>query len=55
MAVTDAVQKVAAAYECAPVEGILSHRLRKNTYDGEKTLILNPSDAHRHVENTLKY
>ena len=47
LALTDAFQKVTEAFKCTPVEGILSHRLRKNTYDQEKTIILNPSDSQR--------
>ena len=48
LALTDAISKVATDFECAPVEGILSHRLKKNLYDGEKTIILNPSDNQRY-------
>ena len=47
MAVTDAIQKVAVAYHCNPVEGILSHQLRKNSYESDKTIILNPSEQQR--------
>ena len=47
MAVTDAIQKVATAFQCSAVEGILGHQLKRNSYEGEKTIILNPSDQQR--------
>ena len=46
---TDTINRVGADFKCSPVEGILSHRLRKNLYDNEKTIILNPSDSQRSV------
>jgi len=46
-AVTDAVQKVAEAFDCKPVEGMLSHQLEQNRIDGEKTIIQNPTEAQR--------
>ena len=49
MAVTDAIQKVARAFECNSVEGILCHQLKRNNYDSEKTIILNPSEQQRSV------
>ncbi|KAK7092938.1 proliferation-associated protein 2G4-like [Littorina saxatilis] len=45
--VTDGIQKVAEAYNCKPVEGMLSHQLLKNVIDGEKAFIQNPSEAQR--------
>jgi len=45
--VTDHVQKIAEAYECKPIEGMLSHQLAQNVIDGEKTIIQNPSEAQR--------
>ena len=48
MALTEALTKAAADFECAPVEGILSHRLCRNLYDNEKTVVLNPSDAQKY-------
>ncbi|XP_003383390.1 PREDICTED: proliferation-associated protein 2G4-like isoform X1 [Amphimedon queenslandica] len=47
LAVTDAINRVGADFKCSPVEGILSHRLKKNLYDSEKTIILNPSDSQK--------
>jgi len=45
--VTDVVGKVGEAFECKPVEGMLSHQLEQNRIDGEKTIIQNPSEAQR--------
>lgn len=41
-AVTDAVAKVAAAFDCKPVEGMLSCQQSQNVIDGKKRIILNP-------------
>lgn len=46
-AVTDTVNKIAQAYKCKAVEGMLSHQLKQNKIDGEKTIIQNPTDAQR--------
>ncbi|KAJ8306886.1 hypothetical protein KUTeg_014970 [Tegillarca granosa] len=45
--VTDAIQKVAESFECKPVEGMLSHMLKKHVIDGEKAIIQNPTEAQR--------
>uniref|UniRef100_A0A6M2DG24 Putative peptidase n=1 Tax=Xenopsylla cheopis TaxID=163159 RepID=A0A6M2DG24_XENCH len=45
--ITDAVQKIAEAYKCKPIEGMLSHQLKQFKIDGEKTIIQNPNDAQR--------
>lgn len=45
--VTDIVQKVASAYKCKPIEGMLSHQLKQFKIDGEKTIIQNPNDAQK--------
>lgn len=45
--VTDGVQKVAEAFKCKPIEGMLSHQLLKNVIDGEKAFITNPTEAQR--------
>jgi len=46
-AVTDQIQKVAEAFQCKPVEGMLSHELKRNMIDGEKAIIQNPTDQQR--------
>jgi len=45
--VTQTVQKVAEAYQCKPIEGMLSHQLKQFEIDGEKTIIQNPNEAQR--------
>jgi len=45
--ITDTVTKIAEAFDCKPVEGMLSHQLEQNRIDGEKTIIQNPSEAQR--------
>ncbi|CEL55239.1 Curved DNA-binding protein OS=Schizosaccharomyces pombe (strain 972 / ATCC 24843) GN=cdb4 PE=1 SV=1 [Rhizoctonia solani AG-1 IB] len=42
-AVTDAMNKVAAAWGCKPVEGMLSCQQTQNVIDGKKRIILNPT------------
>lgn len=37
--VTEVIQKVANAYEVAPLEGVLSHELKKHLIDGNKVII----------------
>ncbi|CAE7219693.1 unnamed protein product [Rhizoctonia solani] len=41
--VTDAMNKVAAAWGCKPVEGMLSCQQTQNVIDGKKRIILNPT------------
>jgi len=45
--VTETVSKIGEAFDCKPVEGMLSHQLEQNKIDGEKTIIQNPSEAQR--------
>ncbi|KAG0259917.1 Proliferation-associated protein 2G4 [Actinomortierella ambigua] len=45
--VTDHVQRIAAAYGCKPVEGMLSHQQERNVIDGSKQIILNPNENQR--------
>ncbi|XP_052265250.1 proliferation-associated protein 2G4-like [Dreissena polymorpha] len=45
--VTDAIQKVAESYKCKPVEGMLSHQLKRHVIDGEKAIIQNPSETQK--------
>nr|DAD26258.1 TPA_asm: hypothetical protein HUJ06_027726 [Nelumbo nucifera] len=48
--VTDAIQKVAAAYDCKIVEGVLSHQLKQFVIDGNK-VILNVSSPETRVDD----
>merc|ERR550519_3066855 len=45
--VTETVSKIGEAFDCKPVEGMLSYQLEQNKIDGEKTIIQNPSEAQR--------
>ncbi|XP_060079888.1 proliferation-associated protein 2G4-like isoform X2 [Ylistrum balloti] len=45
--VTESISKVAMAYDCKPVEGMLSHQLKQHVIDGEKAIIQNPTEAQR--------
>jgi len=45
--VTEAWNKIAKSFKCAPIEGMLSHQLKQHVIDGEKTIIQNPSDQQR--------
>ena len=47
MAVTDAMQRVANEFSCNTVEGMMSQQLKKNTYETDKVIILNPSEQQR--------
>jgi len=45
--VTDAVQKVAESFGCKPIEGMLSHQLHRDTIDGDKVIIQNPTESQK--------
>lgn len=45
--ITETVDKVAEAYKCKPVEGMLSYQLEKDIIDGKKHIIQNPSDSQK--------
>ncbi|CDO70649.1 hypothetical protein BN946_scf184756.g16 [Trametes cinnabarina] len=53
--VTDAVNKVAAAFGCKPVEGMLSCEQSQNVIDGKKRIILNPSEAQKKEFETVTF
>ncbi|KAJ7285090.1 peptidase M24, structural domain-containing protein [Mycena rebaudengoi] len=46
-AVTDVVNRVASAWDCKPVEGMLSCQQTQNVIDGKKRIILNPSEGQK--------
>ncbi|XP_074317521.1 ERBB-3 BINDING PROTEIN 1 [Silene latifolia] len=48
--VTDAIQKVAAAYDCKIVEGVLSHQLKQFVIDGNK-VVLSVSNPEMRVDD----
>jgi len=53
--VTDAIQRVAESYKCKPIEGMLSHQLKQHVIDGEKAIILNPSEKHRQEHEKCEF
>ncbi|RDB25883.1 Proliferation-associated protein 2G4 [Hypsizygus marmoreus] len=46
-AVTEAVNTIAATWDCKPVEGMLSCQQTQNVIDGKKRIILNPSEQQK--------
>ncbi|KAJ8553056.1 hypothetical protein K7X08_020449 [Anisodus acutangulus] len=48
--VTEAIQKVAAAYDCKIVEGVLSHQMKQFVIDGNK-VVLSVSNPDTRVDN----
>ncbi|KAF8920414.1 peptidase M24, structural domain-containing protein [Mucidula mucida] len=46
-AVTEAVARAAAVWDCKPVEGMLSCEQKKDVIDGTKRIILNPSEQQK--------
>jgi len=45
--VTDVVSKISETYDCRAVEGMLSYQMEKDTIDGKKTIIQNPTEKQR--------
>ncbi|KAF8896457.1 peptidase M24, structural domain-containing protein [Infundibulicybe gibba] len=54
-AVTEAVSRVASAWDCKPVEGMLSCQQTQNVIDGKKRIILNPSEAQKREFETATF
>ncbi len=46
-AITDAINKVTASWDCKAVEGQLSCQQTQNIIDGKKRIILNPSEQQK--------
>ncbi|KAI0279717.1 peptidase M24, structural domain-containing protein [Russula aff. rugulosa BPL654] len=53
--VTEAVSKVAAAWDCKPVEGMLSCQQTQNVIDGKKRIILNPGEGQKKDFETITF
>merc|ERR1712241_284877 len=53
--ITETVSKIGEAFDCKPVEGMLSHQLEQNRIDGEKTIIQNPSEAQRKEHDKFEF
>lgn len=47
--VTEAIAKVAEVFKCTPVEGVLTHQLKRYIIDGSK-VVLNKADADQQVD-----
>eukprot|EP00047_Mylnosiga_fluctuans_P011346 m.20798 g.20798 ORF g.20798 m.20798 type:complete len:415 (-) comp3564_c0_seq1:48-1292(-) len=45
--ISKAIQKIAEDFHCKPVEGMLSHLVARHVIDGEKAIILNPSEQQK--------
>ncbi|KAI5122766.1 hypothetical protein M0805_009848 [Coniferiporia weirii] len=54
-AVTDAVNKVTAAWGCKAVEGMLSCQQTQNVIDGKKRIILNPGEQQKKDFETVTF
>ncbi|KAL4252288.1 peptidase M24 family protein [Abortiporus biennis] len=54
-AITDAVAKTTAAFDCKPVEGMLSCQQSQNVIDGKKRIILNPSEGQKKEFETVTF
>jgi len=53
--VTEGVGKIVKAWNCKPVEGMLSCQHQKNVIDGKKRIILNPSEQQRRDMDTATF
>lgn len=53
--VTDVVTKISEAYGCKAVEGMLSYQMEKDTIDGKKTIIQNPTEKQRQEHEKCEF
>lgn len=53
--VTDVIQKAAEAYQCKPIEGMLSHQLYRNQFEGKKSIIQNPNEAQKREHEKAEF
>jgi len=51
--ITKAIGEVAEAYKCTPVEGVLSHQMKKHVIDANKTIINKPTTDQQVQEATI--
>ncbi|KAF8737610.1 hypothetical protein AX14_012604 [Amanita brunnescens Koide BX004] len=54
-AVTEGVSRAAAAWDCKPVEGMLSCQQTQNVIDGKKRIILNPTETQKRDFETATF
>lgn len=50
--VTEVIQKVSESFQCQPIQGMLSHQLKQQVINGEKSIIQNPTDEQRREHQT---
>lgn len=53
--VTEAVGKATSAFDCKPVEGMLSCQQTQNVIDGKKRIILNPGEGQKRDFETVTF
>ncbi|CAH1249660.1 proliferation-associated protein 2G4-like [Branchiostoma lanceolatum] len=53
--ITEVIQKIAESYECQPIEGMLSHQLKQNVIDGDKSVIQNPNENQRKEHDKCEF
>merc|ERR1712235_137683 len=53
--VTDVVSKISESYGCKAVEGMLSYQMVKDTIDGKKTIIQNPTEKQRQEHENCEF
>ncbi|CAL8068972.1 unnamed protein product [Calicophoron daubneyi] len=45
--ISEMVTKATADFNCRPIEGMQSHQMKRLYYDGEKSIVLNPTDEQK--------
>lgn len=55
--VTEAIMKIASAYECTPIEGMLSYQLKRyqTEADTDKQIVLNPTEAQKKETKDIEF
>lgn len=53
--VTDMVTKISESFGCKAVEGMLSYQMEKDTIDGKKTIIQNPTEKQRQEHEKCEF
>lgn len=53
--VTDVVTKISESFGCKAVEGMLSYQMEKDTIDGKKTIIQNPTEKQRQEHEKCEF
>ena len=52
---TDVVTKISESFGCKAVEGMLSYQMEKDTIDGKKTIIQNPTEKQRQEHEKVSH